>query len=106
MKATAIKFDFGKEIIFHRILIQPGYFKNPQVWKDNNRIAAADMLFSDGTSRPLTFTNDMNTQQTQLGAVKASWVRITITSIYPGTNPGRYNDTALSDVTFEWEPVK
>jgi len=101
-----IKFDFGKEIIFHRILIQPGYFKNPQVWKDNNRIAAADILFSDGTSRPLTFTNDMNTQQTQLGAVKASWVRITITSIYPGTNPGRYNDTALSDVTFEWEPVK
>jgi len=101
-----IKFDFGQAVILHRILVQPGYFKSPQIWKENNRIATADLSFSDGTSRSLTFTNDMKTQQTELGAVKTSWFRLTITSIYPGTSPGKYNDTALSEVTLEWEPVK
>jgi serine/threonine-protein kinase len=101
-----IKFDFGREIILHRIIIQPGYFKSAQTWKENNRINTADILFSDGTSRTLTFTNKPDTQQTDLGAVKTSWVRLTITSIYQGTASGKYDDTALSEVTFEWEPVK
>ncbi|HSE16583.1 MAG TPA: protein kinase [Pyrinomonadaceae bacterium] len=101
-----IKFDFGREIILHRIIIQPGYFKSLQIWKDNNRINTADIYFSDGTSRSLTFMNTNDTQQTQLGAVKTSWVRLTIKSVYKGANPGQYDDTALSEVTFEWEPVK
>jgi hypothetical protein len=101
-----IKFDFGREIILHRIIIQPGYFKSPQTWKENNRINTADILFSDGTSRTLAFTNKPDTQQTELGAVKTSWVRLTITSIYQGAASGKYDDTALSEVTFEWEPVK
>ena len=100
-----IRFDFDREIILHRIIIQPGYFKSPQIWKENNRLAAADLNFSDGTSRRLTFTNSMETQETQLGAVKTRWVRLVITAVYQGTNPGRYDDTGLSDVTFEWEPV-
>ena len=48
----------------------------------------------------------METQETQLGAVKTRWVRLVITAVYQGTNPGRYDDTGLSDVTFEWEPVR
>src|SRR5260370_35228735 len=34
-----IRFDFDREINFHRILIQPGYFKRPLIWGENNRLA-------------------------------------------------------------------
>src|SRR5207253_6001232 len=33
-----IRFDFDREINLHRIVIQPGYFKSPSIWAQNNRI--------------------------------------------------------------------
>jgi F5/8 type C domain len=95
-----IRFDFDREIVIHRILIQPGYFKSPQIWAGNNRLAAVTAQFSDGSSRELTFTDSMTSQKVDLGAIKTRWVRFVIKSVYYGTDP----DTALSEVAFEWEP--
>ena len=95
-----IRFDFDREINLHRILFQPGYFKSPAVWAQNNRLATLTAQFSDGRSRQLTFDNRMDSQKVDIGSVKTRWVRLTIDSVYSGTDP----DTALSEVAFEWEP--
>ena len=95
-----IRFDFDREINLHRILIQPGYFKSPQIWEENNRIATLTAQFSDGSSRELHFDDRMDRQKVDVGSVKTHWVKFIIKSVYYGTDP----DTALSEVAFEWEP--
>ncbi len=94
-----IRFDFDREINLHRIFIQPGYFKTPQIWAQNNRLQAVTAYFSDGSSRELSFTNVMDSQRIDVGSVKTRWVRLVIKSVYYGTDP----DTAISEVAFEWE---
>jgi hypothetical protein len=95
-----IRFDFDREIKLHRILIQPGYFKSPAIWAENNRLATVTAQFSDGTSRDLNFNDRMDSQKVDIGSVKTRWVKFVIKSVYYGTDP----DTALSEVAFEWEP--
>ncbi len=95
-----IRFDFDREIVIHRILIQPGYFKSPQIWAGNNRLASVTAQFSDGSARELTFADSMTSQKADVGAIRTRWVRFVIKSVYYGTDP----DTALSEVAFEWEP--
>jgi hypothetical protein len=94
-----IRFDFDREINLHRILIQPGYFKSPQIWAENNRIQTLTAFFSDGTSRDLTFTDRMDSQKVDIGSVKTKWVKFVIKSVYYGTDP----DTAISEIAFEWD---
>ncbi len=97
-----IRLDFDREVTLHRVIVQPGYFKSPQIWSENNRVASLAANFSDGSSRELAFTDLMEGQSIALGQLKTRWVRLVIKSVYYGTNPGPYNDTALSEVTVEW----
>ena len=99
-----IRFDFNREINLHRIVIQPGYFKGPLVWAQNNRLAKVTALFSDGSSRVLTFDDRMESRRFDLGSVRTRWVRLVIGSVYPGSDAGPNDDTALSEIAFEWEP--
>jgi F5/8 type C domain len=99
-----IRFDFNREINLHRIIIQPGYFKSTSVWAQNNRMATMTAQFSDGSSRVLSFPDRMESQRIDLGSIKTRWVRLVIGSVYHGTDPGPNDDTALSEVAFEWEP--
>lgn len=99
-----IRFDFDREINLHRIVIQPGYFKGPQVWAQNNRLAKVTVQFSDGSSRVLTFDDRMESQRFDVGSVKTRWVRVVIGSVNEGTDAGPNDDTALSEIAFEWEP--
>jgi hypothetical protein len=94
-----IRFDFDREINLRRILIQPGYFKSPQIWAQNNRLATVTAEFSDGSSRELTFADRMDSQKIDIGNQRTEWVRFVIKSVYPGTDP----DTAISEIAFEWE---
>jgi hypothetical protein len=95
-----IRCDFEREVTLKRISIAPGYFKSPQIWARNNRLAAAVFSFSDGTSRRFSFADRMEEQMLEVGAVRTSWVRIEIKEVYPGTDP----DTAVSQLAFESEP--
>ena len=95
-----LRFDFGREINLHRIVILPGYFKSPQIWAQNNRLAAATLQFSDGSSNHFTFPDRMERQTLDVGPIKTRWVRLVIDGVFSGTDP----DTAVSEVTFEWEP--
>jgi F5/8 type C domain-containing protein len=94
-----IRFEFDREINLHRILIQPGYFKSPQIWAENNRLETVTVYFSDGSSRDLTFANRMDSQKVDVGAIRTRWVRFVIKSVHYGTDP----DTAISEVAFEWD---
>ncbi len=95
-----IRFDFDHEINLHRILIQPGYFKSPYFWAQNNRLATVRAEFSDGSSRELHFDDRMEAEKIDVGSIRTRWVRLVIESVYYGTDP----DTAISEVAFEWEP--
>ena len=95
-----IRFDFDREINLHRILIQPGYFKSPSIWSQNNRLASVKAHFSDGSSRELNFDDRMESQKVDVGSIRTRWVRLMIESVHYGTDP----DTAISEVAFEWEP--
>jgi hypothetical protein len=95
-----IRFDFDREITLHRILWQPGYFKSPAIWNQNNRLATVSAEFSDGTWRELKFVDRMESQKMDVGAVRTRWVKFVITAIHYGSDP----DTAVSEVAFEWEP--
>jgi hypothetical protein len=95
-----IRFDFDREINLHRILIQPGYFKSPSIWSQNNRLATVKAQFSDGSSRELNFDDRMESQKVDIGSIRTRWVRLMIESVHYGTDP----DTAISEVAFEWEP--
>jgi len=94
-----IRFDFDREINLHRILIQPGYFKSPAIWAENDRIQTLTAYFSNGTSRDLTFTDRMDSQKVDIGSVRTKWVKFVIKSVYYGTDP----DTAISEIAFEWD---
>jgi hypothetical protein len=94
-----IRFDFDREINLHRILFQPGYFKSPEIWAQNNRLATVTAEFSNGSSRNLSFADSMDSQKIDIGNVRTKWVRFVIKSVYYGTDP----DTAVSEVAFEWD---
>jgi hypothetical protein len=95
-----LRFDFGREVNLHRIAVLPGYFKSPDIWKLNNRLASATISFSDGTSRSINFPDRMERQSFDVGSVKTRWVCLEIGEVYSGSDP----DTAISEVVFEWEP--
>jgi hypothetical protein len=94
-----IRFDFDRQINLHRILFQPGYFKSPAIWAENNRIQTLTAYFSDGSSRDLNFDNRMDSQKVDVGSVRTKWVKFVIKSVYYGTDP----DTAISEMAFEWD---
>jgi len=96
----SLRFDFGREINLRRIVILPGYFKSPEIWKQNNRLARATLYFSSGTSQSVSFPDQMERQSIDLGSIKTRSVRLEINEVYSGSDP----DTAISEVVFEWEP--
>src|SRR2546423_10903632 len=95
-----IRCDFDREVKLRSILIAPGFFKSPQIWARNNRLAAATLYFSDHSSREFRFPDRMEEQRLAVGGVRTTWVRIVIQEIYFGTDP----DTAISQLAFETEP--
>ena len=97
-----IRFDFDKEVKLRRIFIAPGYFKSLQIWQKNNRVAAAVFYFSDGNSREYRFPDRMEEQKIEAGGVRTKWVRVEIKQVYFAQSDSE--DTAISQVTFEWEP--
>jgi hypothetical protein len=96
-----IRCDFSREVKLNRIIITPGYFKTPELWKQNNRLASATFYFSDGTSRRFTFPDRMIEQKLEIGGIRTSWVRMDIGDVYPGSVD--MNDTPISNLVFDWE---
>lgn len=90
---------FSREVTLHRIRIAPGYFKSPEVWARNNRLAAATFVFSSGDERKFRFPDRMEEQTIDVGTVHTRWVRVVINEVYFGADA----DTAISQLSFEYE---
>ena len=97
-----IQFDFDREVKLKSVLMTPGYFKNTQRWRENNRLAAATLHFSDGSSRRFSFPDKMQQQRLDVGGIRTRFVRLVIEDYYPGSVDSE--DTPISQITFEWEP--
>lgn len=96
-----LRCDFPRKVKLNRIIITPGYFKTPELWKQNNRLAAASFYFSDGSSQRFTFPDRMVEQRLEVGGVTTSWVRMVIDDYYLGTVD--VEDTPISSLAFVWE---
>jgi serine/threonine-protein kinase len=94
-----IRFSFDREVNLRGLTIAPGYFKTPQIWSINNRLALAEVQFSDGSTQRVRFNDRMEQQQISLGSVKTSWVQILIKEVYFARDQ---QDTALSEVAFDF----
>lgn len=91
-----IRFDFDREVTLHRIVIRDDY-------RQKNRIAIVRIDFSDGSGFAAAIFDDSG-DRIDTPAVRVKWVRIAIGKVYPGGDPGPEDDTAISEVAFEWEP--
>lgn len=97
-----IQLNFDQEVRLRRIFIAPGYFKSPQIWLKNNRLAVVSFHFSDGSSREFRLPDQMEEQRIDIGEVRTDWVRIEIKQVYIAQSDSE--DTAISEIRFEWEP--
>lgn len=91
-------FDLGKSI--RSIKIINGYGKNGAIYQANNRVKRIKISFDDNTSF-ITELEDGNLepQKVMLPETKnVKNVKITILEVYNGT---KYNDTCISEVSFE-----
>jgi len=97
-----IRFDFGRAVTLDRMGIVPGYDKNRadrvgDRWPANNRISDAVIRWGGG-SATAHFNDDRAMQYVDLGGVTTTWIELSIAGIYHGS---RWNDTVLSEISFE-----
>jgi serine/threonine protein kinase len=96
-----IKCDFDRDVSLNSIRIYPGYFKSSASWAKNNRLAAATISFSDGSSMHVNFPDLMQPVDVSTGGVRTSWVKLVIENIYSGANDNL--DTPISEMKFDWK---
>ncbi len=96
-----IVFDFDNEITLKEIVIQPGYFKTPEIWGKNNRVSSIVVEFSDKSKRIYDFNNEMKPQTLDAGNTRTKSVFIAIKEIFRGSSDSE--DTLISEVSFVTE---
>ncbi len=97
-KKQWIAFDFAKEEKLNSIVILPGYFKTPAIWRKNNRLASVVVEFSDNSKRDFNFADVMTEQTLEIGGIKTNSVFIVVKDIFPGESDTE--DTLISEVSF------
>lgn len=77
-----------------KVLILNGYQKDYTTWKNNNRVRACTISFSNGESKQYILDDTMDMIELDLGEViETNSVRLTIESIYKGD---RWNDIGVT----------
>lgn len=93
-----LQFEFNQTMTLRQIKIDPGYFKNRDVWAKNNRVARISVQFSDGSQQEFSLTDSMQTQSFEIGRINTKSVKITILEVFKGTSDA--DDTLISEVSF------
>jgi hypothetical protein len=79
---------------FTRVWIENGYSKSPTIFARNGRPRLIEIRTSDGLVETVELADSADVAAVDLSReVEASWVSVTIRSIYPGS---KYNDTCVS----------
>jgi len=96
-----IKYSFDKNISCVKIGILPGYDKYEDDeygdrWYNNNRVTAATLVFSDGTTKSINFTGNREIEYFEfVTPINTSFVKIEINEISRGN---KFDDTCISEV--------
>ena len=97
-----LQFNFDRQTTLKQIKIEPGYFKNDEAWRKNNRVAKISVNFSDGAAREFSLEDERKLQTLDVGRIRTSWVKITIEDYFAGESDS--DDTLISEVSFVTEP--
>ena len=99
-----IKVDFSSKKNLLYLGILPGFLKYTQqgkdLWSANNSIAKATLSLSDNTLKTLYFSDSKAIHYFKIDK-KTSYVKITIDSVFNGTN---FNDACISEIIPIFEP--
>jgi hypothetical protein len=96
-----LQFEFNHRVTLKQIKIEPGYFKNSDVWAKNNRAARINVQFSDGSEQEFDLSDGMQTQTLDVGRATTKSVKITILDFFKGAADS--DDTLISEVSFVTE---
>ena len=94
----SITLDLSSPARVTRLRLQPGYFKSPQIWAKNNRVARARIELSDGRRIEATFADEMREQAVAIGGGPVTSITVTIEEAYLG---GDDLDTAISEIAVD-----
>jgi hypothetical protein len=93
---TEISFDDPVQI--NSLTLTNGYAKSEEVFKNNNRIKDATLVFSDGSKQPVLLKDTMEPQKINVNR-KSRTVRLIIDSVYKGI---KFDDTCLSGIDVDF----
>ncbi len=104
-----ITFDFGREMSLTQIGFVPGYdkFVNDKLGDRfylNPRVQTARVVFSDGSSYTLHFSDDRNMQYFAVPGVRTRSVQLIILDARPGSSQNSA-DTSISEASFWGSPA-
>jgi hypothetical protein len=97
-----LQFSFDREVTLKQIKIAPGYFKNDEAWRKNNRVAQISIGFSDDSTKEFSLTDERKMQTLEVGRIRTDWVKIMIKNYFAGESDS--DDTLISEVSFVTEP--
>ena len=91
---------FPGEIEVWAISLDVGYDRDAELFKANNRIKRATLVFSNGEQVEFTFSDTQGMQQTVLArapgpSIRTTYVKVIIQEVYPGS---RFDDTCLGEI--------
>jgi len=95
-----VMLTFPGEIEVWGIGLDVGYDRDVDLFRANNRIKRAVLVFSNGEEVEVTFSDKQGMQMTSLArapgpSIETTYVKVVIKEVYPGT---RYDDTCLGEI--------
>jgi len=95
-----VMLTFPGEIEVWAIGLDVGYDRDADLFRANNRIKRAVLVFSNGEEIEVAFSDTQGMQRTVLArapgpSIETTYVKIVIKEVYPGT---RYDDTCLGEI--------
>ena len=96
-----IKLTFTESKKINKIGVIPGYAKTDRIFKANNRVKSATLIFSNGDTQVVAFEDQPEMQYfTITSGKKTAYVKLVINSVYKGT---KYQDTCISEIGIKGE---
>ena len=87
--------DFDEAFLIDGIDILSGYTKSARIFKLNNRVKEAELIFSDDSKENIQFEDTMDWQKVTFKPVETKYIRFVIKDVYKGTH---YEDTCVSEI--------
>jgi hypothetical protein len=96
-----IKVYFDGKHILSSMKITNGWVKNDRLWRLNSRIKNARLIFSDGSSFPISLADTQTPATLSLDNVATEWVQLVIEDIHPG----KVSEAGISEMSFNGRAV-